>query len=313
MPSRIYSHSFISIFAIIVAFWGYPANSAIQVLEEGDVLMVSDESGSQYGALKIEEVNSERRSLVYRWYLPPAGVVAFNTPDLRSGTMEIQQVRGRGIVAFGPFVLEWHGTEGKRAVIGANGELGVNPIRIATSGIKDPPIIQDARSGYQYEFASIKESNDPLGIQDTLSNLPKARVGFTVADTIVDFGDGSEEPAVKIIRIDQESDAFKQGVRKGQVILAFNGVDVMSSKDFHDQLKIYDPKDTATITVWRDGSYQDLTFSTEARLQKPAISEADGQQKQDLTPEEKVDQENKKEVRNLIEQSLEALRAVHYD
>ncbi|MCA9415558.1 MAG: hypothetical protein KC917_04780, partial [Candidatus Omnitrophica bacterium] len=71
--------------------------------------------------------------------------------------------------------------------------------------------------------------------------------------------------------------------------------------------------DTATVTVWRDGTYQDLTFSTAARLQKPSISEADGQQKQDLTPEEKVDQENKKEVRNLIEQSLEALRAVHYD
>ncbi len=306
---------FLSLLA--ATFWcvslSFPASATIQVLEVGDVLMVSDEAGSHFGALKLVDVDSVRRSLIYQWYLPPEGVVAFTTPDLHSGTTEIRQVRGKGIIAFGPFVLEWHGSEGKKAAFGANGDLGVNPLRIATSGIKDPTIIQDARSGYQYQIASVQESSDPLGIRDVLSDLPKARVGFAVADTMVDFGDGNQEPAVAVIRIDQESNAFAQGVRKGQVILAFNGVDVMSAKDFHDQLRIYNPQETASITVWKDSAYQDITFSTEARLQKPKISEADGEEKKDLTPEEKAAQENKKEVRNFIEQSLEALKAVHYD
>lgn len=299
--------------AAVLFFLSPSAIAKIQVLEEGDVVMVSDEQGSQFGAVRVEKIDAGRRSLVYRWFLPPEGVVAFNTPDLHSGTTEIRQVRGKGIVAFGPFVLEWHGTDGKRAAFGANGDLGVNPIRIASSGIKEPTLIQDARAGYQYEVASIQESSDPLGIRDALSDLPKARVGFSVADTVVDFGDGSQEPAVEIIRIDQESDAFKQGVRKGQVIIAFNGVDVMNTKDFHDQIKIYNPQETASITVWKDSTYQDIAFSTEARIQKPEISEADGADTKDLSPEEKADLENKKEVSNLIQQSLEALKAVHFD
>ena len=290
-----------------------PTQAKIQLLDEGDVLMVSDEAGSQFGALRVEEVNSVRRSLIYSWYLPPEGVVAFTSPDLRSGTMEIRQVRGKGIAAFGPFVLEWHGGDGKKAVFGAQGELGVNPIRIATSGIKEPTTIQDARSGYLYEIASVQSSSDPLGIQDALSDLPKARVGFTVANTLVDFGDGNQEPAVAVIRIDQDSDAFKQGVRQGQAILAFNGVDVLNTQDFHEQLKVYNPQETATVTVWKDGVYQDIIFSTEARIQKHEVSEASGEAKKELTAEEKAELQNKKEVRNLIEQSLEALRAVHYD
>ena len=301
------------LFTLTFAVWCSSAPASIEILEEGDVLMVSDQAGTQYGAIRVENLDADHRSLVYRWYLPPQGMVAFNTPDLQSGTMEIRQVRGKGIVAFGPFVLEWHGSDGKKAAFGANGELGVNPLRVATSGIKDPTIIQDARSGYQYQIASIQESSDPLGIADTLTGLPKARGGFSVANTTVDFGNGTQEPAVRVIRIDQDSDAFKKGVRKGQVIIAFNGVDVMSAHDFHEQLKVYDPKETATVTIWKDSAYQDITFSTESRLQKPKLNEPDLTKKGPLTPEEKTELENKKEVRNLIEQSLEALRAVHFD
>lgn len=298
---------------ILILPFSIPAFAALRLLEEGDVMMVADQGENQFGALKVEKIDTPRRTLVFRWFLPPEGVVSFTGPEVASGTMEIRQVRGVGIAAFGPFVLEWHGSDGAKAVFSANGLLGLNPLKTARSGIKEPTAIQDARAGYLYELASTKESDDPLGIRDTLADLPKARVGFTVVETGYDFGDGVVEPAVAVVRVDQDSDAFKQGVRRGQIILAFNGVDLHSVRDFQNQIKMYNPEETASVTVLEGESFRDIVFSTESRIAASPKSATEEEVQRDLTPEEEADLANRKEVRNLIEQSLNALKAVHFD
>jgi hypothetical protein len=287
-------------------------HAVTKVLKEGELLLCTDSDRQTYGAVKILDVRPETRSLVFRWYLLPPNQVNLSMPGISSGTTEVTQVQGRAVIAFGPFVLEWHGSGEEKGILSANGTLGVNPVLVASSGIPDVTRIADARSGFAYEVASPRETPDPLGLQESFSNLPQARIGVGVSQTFADIGMGAEEPVVEISRIDEGSNAFKAGLRKGDLILFFNGVEVLTADDFRKALEGVVPKTPVHVSVMRKQNIEDFTFEAEERISLPAQAPA-APLDPNLSPEQRARAESVEDVRRLMNQSMEALRALHFE
>lgn len=57
------------------------------------------------------------------------------------------------------------------------------------------------------------------------------------------------------------SDAYKQGLRPGDVICAADGVAVLSSNDLMQQKNSHEPGEKMTLTVFRDGVYRDISVT----------------------------------------------------
>lgn len=274
--------------------------------------MLSDGDQTQFGAIKILDIERETNSVVYRWFLPKQGSVDFAAPGVSSGTVETQQIRGRAIMAFGPFVFEWHGGGEGKGILSGNGELGVVPLMLASSGIPDATRVRDARSGFSYEEATTRESDDPLGLAEKLAKMPKARLGVGVEETFEDLGMGTEEKAVKITRVDPKSKAYAAGLRRGQCILSMEGMEILSAEDFHRLHDSLNPNTPISMVVFTGDNVQTLTFETEDRMPvtesrpAPALTE-------DLAPEQRRRIEAGEKAGEILSQGLEALRAAHYD
>jgi PDZ domain-containing protein len=283
-----------------------------KVFSEGDMSLVRDSRKIQFGALKILKIEPDANSLVYRWYLLPKDVYDLNAPVVRTGTVEVSQVLGRAVVAFGPFVMEWHATGGDRGMLSANGNLGVQPLMVASSALRFATQIKDVRSGFRYEEATPREVPDPLGLQERFAKMPKARLGLGVADTFADIGLDVKERTVQITRIDDRSNAYEAGLRKGHCILAFDGEPVMSAEDFQNHLQTVNPEDTVLLSVYTGDDTLDVAFPAGARVTKPATRNPPVVDP-DTPPEERKRREANQEVRELMDQTLEALKAVYYD
>lgn len=295
---------------ILLSSRGY---AVTKVLGEGELLLLANGDQTQFGAIKILDIEPETNSVVYSWYLPKGGEVDFAGPDVSNGTVETQQVRGRAILAFGPFVFEWHGGGESKGILSGNGELGVVPLMMASSGIPDATRVRDARSGFSYEEATTRESHDPLGLAEKLAKMPKARLGVGVEETFEDLGMGTQEKAVKITRVDPKSKAYAAGLRKGQCILSMEGMEILSAEDFHRLHDSLNPNTPVSMVVFTGDNVQTFTFETEDRV--PAVSETrpDPVLPEDLSPEQRRRIEAGGKAGEILTQGLEALRAAHYD
>jgi membrane-associated protease RseP (regulator of RpoE activity) len=297
---------------VLLSLTATQAYSVTKVFSEGDMSLVRDSKASQYGALKILDIEPDANSIVYRWYLLPKDVYDLSASMVRTGTVETSQVQGRAVVAFGPFVMEWHATGGDKGMLSANGNLGVQPLMVASSALKFATQIKDVRSGFRYEEATPREAPDPLGLQERFAKMPKARLGLGVAETFADIGLGVKERALQIARIDDRSNAYEAGLRKGHCILAFDGEPVMSLEDFQNRLQNVRPEDTVLLTVFTGEETVDIAFPAGDRITKPDTRPTPVVDP-DASPEDQKRIEANEEVRELMDQTLEALKAVYYD
>lgn len=289
-----------------------PSHAVTKVVASGQMLLMRDAKESQYGAVRLEKVEPKKNRITYRWFLPPEKTIDLTAREVESGTVEIRQVRGRAIVAFGPFVLEWHGSAGEMGIFSAQGTLGTQPLYIASSGIHDPSKIRDMRGGYVYEVATPREAPTPLGLTETFADLPKARLGMAVEEVFVKDEHGLELPRLLVSRVDDQSKAYDSGIRERQEVTAFDGVEIYSAADFHERLKDVKPGDQVKITVIENGETKDIQFEAEQRV--PTLSlQPQPTPDPSLPPEERARQEKNQEVLRLMQESLEALRAVHFD
>lgn len=288
------------------------SHAVTKVVPSGHMLLMRDAKETQYGAIRMELIEPKKNRITYRWFLPPEKAYDLTSPEVLSGTVEIRQVRGRAVVAFGPFVLEWHGSAEQKGIFSAQGTLGTQPLYVASSGIHDPAKIRDMREGYHYEVATSREVPTPLGLTETFADLPKARLGIAVEEVFVKDQNGIELPALLISRIDEESKAFTSGLRERQELTAFNGVEIYSAADFHERLKEVKPGDTVKLTVIEDGVMKDFSFEADPRVPVMATQPQPTPDPK-LSPEERARQVKDQEVLRLMQESVEALRAVHFD
>ncbi|MCG3199315.1 MAG: PDZ domain-containing protein [Candidatus Omnitrophica bacterium] len=291
---------------------GAPLWAVTKVVSQGEVLLVRDEKGTQYGALRVEIIEPKKDRLVYRWLLPAEKAKSLATPDVRGGTMEVRQIRGRALVAFGPFVLEWHGGAGKKGLFSAHGNLGIQPMYVATSAIREPTRITDMVSGYAYEVATNREAPTPLGLVETLGDLPKARLGLAVEETLLLDENGIEIPSIRISRVDEESNAFSAGIREGQELVAINDREIYSAADFRGMISGIQVGEQVTLSVVENGEPKKIRFEAAARIASPGTRPA-REIDPNLSPEERARLEKNQDVFEIMLESVEALRAIGYD
>jgi len=296
--------------AWMLAPMGWTANL---MLSEGKMALVADSGQSQYGALKIEKIDPKKRLLHYRWYLLPENIYDLAAPVVYSGTVETHHVRGKAIIAFGPFVLQWRG-RGDNGVLSAVENLGSSPTYIASSGIHEATRIRDVRSGYNYQLAEGSKQEDRLGLADTFAGLPKAQLRLSISETVPASEDGYEIPKLQVSRIDQNSNAYKAGVRRGQELVAYNGVEIYSIGDFYSLIGQTKPGEQVTLTFLEKGTNKDITFEAEERRPPrgertiPTIVPREG-----MTEEERQRLEKTQEVLDVLKESVEALGGVQFD
>ena len=293
---------------------GLPSASpaVTKILGAGEMLLMRDAAGKRYGAVKILKVNPSEGEMVFRWHLLPESVFDLGDARVRGGTVEIRQVQGRAVLAFGPFVLEWHGGTGDKGIISANGSLGVSPLLVASSALKEATRIKDARAGFLYEEATTREVPDRLGLLETFANLPKARVGIGVAQTFSDLGRGVNEPVLQVSRIDENSNAFKAGLRRDHCILSFDGLEVATPQDFHDMLQGVRPGDTVALMVYTGDEVKEFRFEAESRVSPPPPPPTPTPDP-NLPPDQRSRLQAGEEVRQMMQQTMEAIRALHFD
>ncbi len=302
-----------TILAFLVWFpLALPVWAVTKVVSQGEILLVRDEKGSQFGALRVETIEPKQDRLVYRWFLPSEKTKSLAGPDVRDGTVEVRQIRGRALVAFGPFVLEWHGGAGKKGLFSAHGNLGIQPMYVAASAIREPTRITDMASGYAYEVATNREVPTPLGLVETLGDLPKARLGIAVEETLLLDENGIEIPSIRISRVDEESNAFTAGTREGQELLAINDREIYSAADFRGLVSSLNVGEQVTLSVTENGEPKKIRFEATARIASPGtrpVREIDP----NLSPEERERLEKNQDVFDIMLESVEALRAIGYD
>jgi hypothetical protein len=289
-----------------------PSFAVTKVLSKGQMLLMRDAKEAQYGAVRAVQIEPKKNRMVFRWFLPPENSHNLAEPSVASGTVEVRQVRGRAVVAFGPFVLEWHGSAEGKGIFSANGALGIQPMFVASSAINEPTRLQNIKEGFKYELATTREVPSPLGLTETFADLPQARLGVAVAETFVKDDSGVELPTLRISGVDDESKAYAAGIRESQEVTAFNHEDIFSAADFHDHLKLIKPGDKVTLTILENGESRDIVFDAAQRVGSPSVQPTPTVDPS-LPPEERARLEKNQDVLRVMQEAVEALRAVHFD
>ena len=75
----------------------------------------------------------------------------------------------------------------------------------------------------------------------------------------------SEDRGVEVARVEEDSPAAKAGVKQGDVILEYNGEKVEGVEAFIRQVRETPPGHQVKMTVWRNGTTENLTVTVGAR------------------------------------------------
>jgi serine protease Do len=96
----------------------------------------------------------------------------------------------------------------------------------------------------------------------------QAQIGVSLVDAeILSYYDTSNislEYGLYVYGIDESSDAYAKGIRKGDVITRVDGVSVNTLLELRSQLYRHVPGDTAVITIERNGQTMNLTVALSA-------------------------------------------------
>lgn len=91
----------------------------------------------------------------------------------------------------------------------------------------------------------------------------RATIGVTVGAVVKDIADYYDIPdGLYVSRVEENSDAAKQGIKVGDIIVEANGTKVHSTADLSDQKKDLSVGDSLSLTVWRNSK----TFNVDVKL-----------------------------------------------
>lgn len=110
-------------------------------------------------------------------------------------------------------------------------------------------------------------SDTAVGIADSLLKngavIGRASIGITVGTIPEPAAEYYELPrGLYVSEVNENSDAYTQGIREGDIITEVNGVQVHESSEITDIKKDLKVGDSLKFTVWRDGK----TFSASVKL-----------------------------------------------
>lgn len=101
--------------------------------------------------------------------------------------------------------------------------------------------------------------------------VQRARMGVTIQDVSEELakGFGMSKPAGALVNaVENGGPADKGGIKAGDIILKFNGQNVVSSSDLPRLVSSSKPGTRATVQVWRDNRAQELSL-TLGELEQP--------------------------------------------
>ena len=78
--------------------------------------------------------------------------------------------------------------------------------------------------------------------------------------------DAEDGKGVNVLEVEDSSSAFKAGLKKGDIILQFNGVDVNSTGELIDQLREARRSPTIKVRILRGGINQDIVIKIPRKL-----------------------------------------------
>ncbi len=117
-----------------------------------------------------------------------------------------------------------------------------------------------------------------MNVQDQLAKHGKVehgRLGVTIQEVTQslaqNFGLKSPNGAL-VSSVQKGSAAAKAGIEPGDVIVKFNGKDIVSSSDLPQLVSSLKPNTQATLEVWRDGKSRPLTVTVGALEDKPVVA-----------------------------------------
>ena len=107
----------------------------------------------------------------------------------------------------------------------------------------------------KFEFAS---SGGGGGQRGRARNMPRVQLGIRSTTD-------EDEPGIRVVMVREGLSADVSGVKEGDRILVFNGVELTSRRDLIDELMTVEPGGTASVTLIRDGKEMELEIELQPR------------------------------------------------
>ncbi|MFA6948427.1 MAG: trypsin-like peptidase domain-containing protein [Eubacteriales bacterium] len=90
----------------------------------------------------------------------------------------------------------------------------------------------------------------------------RARIGITCQSVDEDTSELYRIPrGVVVVYVDPDADVYDAGLREGDIIVTFNGADIIDINDIDTQLSKLRPGDVSSAHIYRSGRYYDIEFT----------------------------------------------------
>lgn len=126
-----------------------------------------------------------------------------------------------------------------------NGELiGINSAKIALTGVEG--------MGFSIPIDVAKPIIEQLINKGYVARPWLGIEGIAITNVLSEYYDLPQ--GIYIRRVSPNSPASKAGLKRQDIILRLQGVDMLSTRDLSDQLSIYGIGESVSLTIWRQGN-----------------------------------------------------------
>lgn len=103
--------------------------------------------------------------------------------------------------------------------------------------------------------------------------VPQAWIGVSIQDLNPQTGsDPANLYGAQIVQLVPGGPAAQAGLKPGDVVTQFNGTAVMGSTDLLNAILSTKPGTNVTLTIWRNGAYQNVTVTLGTKPQNPQVN-----------------------------------------